>query len=163
MVVNNLWVAKLLVVLVLFVAVPFECFLCTRKQYYIPRLFHTVNVELNIVHFTSPCVCCPNGLILEVFLDVITENILWPVPPFLISMEANTPFFLSSISSFNTQKPLSRITVLPEPQIGFINLISRPTIFLQSSYSFVQRSSRSSFPSTSSTWYIIPEIAQQMV
>ena len=81
---------------------------------------------------------------------------------FLMSALTNTPFLCNSIITFNTQKPLSRITMNPRWKIGKSNHISNP-VDPRLSYWGQASLAGQSFPSTSSIPHMIPHKQQQTV
>ena len=85
-------------------------------------------------------------------IDRVSINMLWPVPSFFITAAAKSPFFFISINARRTQNSLSKTTNLPECQIFYVILKSRPTVFPPMLLYFFPPSCRGlSCPSTNST------------
>ena len=74
---------------------------------------------------------------------------------FLINALTYTPFFCSSMIPFNTQKPLSRITIIPKLKIGKNKQSNNPTVAPRSSNCCCPRSQGQSLSSTISIPHII--------
>ena len=120
------------------------------------RFFHCIDMKRNPMQLSCPCISRPHLLVGKMTLDVLHMDVFWPVSSFLDQCARVYTFFCSSTIPFNTQKPLSRIIIIPKLKIGNNKQSNNPTVAPRSSNCCCPRSRGQSLPSTISIPHIIP-------
>ena len=82
------------------VAIPHICPVGGYQQHHIIRFLHGEDMKRNILQLATPGVGISNFFVIEVFLDLVTMNILWPVPPLLDEGTGENTFLAQLNNSF---------------------------------------------------------------
>ena len=126
------------------------------------HLFHSEKVALYPVFHSLQLVCRAKLFSTCALIHFFSRDPCWPMPSFFVTAAPQAPLFLSSMTPFSTQKPLSRIAALPVLSTFLHSRRSKLTAVPRFSCSGFCASFGQSFPSASSFLCILSLTAQQI-